>query len=527
MFFSKALVAAALSATVLALQDRDGERNETANQAPKSVLVGGQWITVQSDPSRFTNDVTIGSTIAWLPCPILTYNDLFCPFQDGINPNTVALKPTDVIPLPQLQDPTSGVYIQDGVMTFSTKNWGQIINFRCVNGTGDIDYGGFNEQCDFNVFIPSSCHSFVIDVGPGSQTTKGSTKATSEPYIVNVLQAVVNATVAVMNPTAGPVDIEFNAVTYNPLSTGIVQATIFFTAIPFRHGDILKATPVVDATYTIGGPDAKAGPVQIDVGSIYNFKVVFTLNCGITSGQQITIDAAACKQDGGGCGPISSKGLVFTADTIQQCVFTSSFTPDMTVFVVPPIVLDAAHIDPATGSYFFKLHDSVYIVMWSHYYLVGTKYGYQISKFAVNGHTISRNCLTYGATNFQQSGVMVVKMALNDATGNPGSVTAPRYQDCASPGDLAFVDGSNKTFYTVSIYFDVASGPQQFDPVAIADLTILQTFYQSVNFARRDQSSIPQTNKVAVGVKVDIRGLKSSATKIAVAYLLSIFIIIF
>ncbi|KAI8607496.1 hypothetical protein BC830DRAFT_1175263, partial [Chytriomyces sp. MP71] len=41
-----------------------------------SVFVSGTWTPVTSDPNHHTNDVTVGNTIAWLPGPIMTYNDL-------------------------------------------------------------------------------------------------------------------------------------------------------------------------------------------------------------------------------------------------------------------------------------------------------------------------------------------------------------------------------------------------------------------------------------------------------------------
>ncbi|KAI8607155.1 hypothetical protein BC830DRAFT_1175633, partial [Chytriomyces sp. MP71] len=49
---------------------------EEATIAEASVFVSGTWAPVNHNPDQHTNDVTVGNTIAWLPGPIMTYNDL-------------------------------------------------------------------------------------------------------------------------------------------------------------------------------------------------------------------------------------------------------------------------------------------------------------------------------------------------------------------------------------------------------------------------------------------------------------------
>ncbi|KAI8617936.1 hypothetical protein BC830DRAFT_1227221 [Chytriomyces sp. MP71] len=148
---------------------------EEASIFDASVFVSGTWVPVHGGPDQHTNNVTIGNTIAWLPGSIIKYNDLFFPFQNGVTANMVALPASAAISLPQF------IKVEDGIFTFQTKNWDQIIAFQCVNGTGDIDYGGFLETCESQINVPSTCYSFVANVAP-VPLTPSKVGAASVPY---------------------------------------------------------------------------------------------------------------------------------------------------------------------------------------------------------------------------------------------------------------------------------------------------------------------------------------------------------
>ncbi|KAI8607001.1 hypothetical protein BC830DRAFT_224607, partial [Chytriomyces sp. MP71] len=102
-------------------------------------------------------------------------------------------------------------------------------------------------------------------------------------------------------------------------------------------------------------------------------------------------------------------------------------------------------------------------------------------------------------------GVLGIKLHLNDATGNVGTPSAPKYTGCSNYKDLAFVDGANRTLYTVDIKFDVAAGIPDFDEV---DSTGLQVWYDGVGSRRR---SIGQSGQTAASTQLDIRGLTGTS----------------
>ncbi|KAI8607695.1 hypothetical protein BC830DRAFT_1158070 [Chytriomyces sp. MP71] len=416
----------------------------------------------------FTATMALADSATWNATPISSYDAKYCPSQSSLDFSTA-------VPLP--------VYLshENNVFTFRTANYDQQIDFKCVSGSGSLTYSGFGDKCTFQLNAPITCDKFVAVVTPGPKTGTKRGQA-SNPYSVSSNSGMMKASVVSLSATAGPVDISFNAVDYGVPSATEVLAIVFFTARPSGSGDVLQGgQPLVNPSFTAVATSADQLTIGADATKgVDGFQVPVTLSCTSTPApQQITIDAAACKAAGNQCGPVTTRSLVFIPDPSGFCTFTSTFSPDMSLYVLPP--KDTNQVDASTHTYYYvpSKDDSVLLELYSKFYLTSTRYGFTVTGVSVNGHALTRDCLSLETMgDYTGNGVMGVKMALRGGS--------TKYQGCKDAGELAFVDGSKN--YTVKLSFDAAMGIPDFDAL---DTTNLGDWYGLVSgeSLRRDGGS--------------------------------------